>query len=95
MNKWLRFGRMYPHYILRLFRNGSGKYEEKTDCMVKNITTKVASGEYEDTYLNIPGRLQIDLLNYFRKEVHLYNRLSLNCILLKIFHIVFLKQDIV
>ena len=39
--------------------------------MVKNITTKVASGEYEDTYLNIPGRLQIDLLNYFRKEVQL------------------------
>ena len=39
--------------------------------MIKNSTTTVASGTYEDTYLDIPGRLQIDLLNYFRKEVQL------------------------
>jgi len=42
-----------------------------TDCNIKISTTTVASGTYEDTYLDIPGRLQIDLLNYFRKEVQL------------------------
>ncbi len=31
MNKWLRHGRMYPHYILRVFRKGFGVYEEKTE----------------------------------------------------------------
>jgi glycosyltransferase involved in cell wall biosynthesis len=31
MNKWLRHGRMYPHYILRLFRVGSGRYELRTE----------------------------------------------------------------
>ena len=39
-----------------------------TDCNIKISTTTVASGTYEDTYLDIPGRLQIDLLNYFRKR---------------------------
>ena len=31
MGRWLRHGRMYPHYILRLFRLGSGRYEERTE----------------------------------------------------------------
>jgi glycosyltransferase involved in cell wall biosynthesis len=31
MNRWLRHGRMYPHYILRLFRFGSGRYEMRTE----------------------------------------------------------------
>ena len=28
MNKWLKYGRMYPHYILRLFRKGFVRWEE-------------------------------------------------------------------
>jgi glycosyltransferase involved in cell wall biosynthesis len=31
MNRWLKHGRMYPHYILRLFRKGYARYEEKTE----------------------------------------------------------------
>lgn len=31
MGKWLRYGRMYPHFILRLFKNGFARYEEKTE----------------------------------------------------------------
>src|SRR5438552_7050007 len=31
MNRWLKHGRMYPHYILRLFKNGCARYEERTE----------------------------------------------------------------
>jgi glycosyltransferase involved in cell wall biosynthesis len=31
MNRWLKHGGLYPHYILRLFRRGAGRYEEKTE----------------------------------------------------------------
>src|SRR3990170_3952222 len=31
MNRWLKYGRMYPHYIIRLFRKGHGRYEEREE----------------------------------------------------------------
>jgi len=31
MGRWLRHGRMYPHYIVRLFKEGCARYEEKTE----------------------------------------------------------------
>jgi glycosyltransferase involved in cell wall biosynthesis len=31
MNRWLKHGGLYPHYILRAFRKGAGRYEEKTE----------------------------------------------------------------
>jgi glycosyltransferase involved in cell wall biosynthesis len=31
MNRWLKHGGIYPHHILRLFRKGSGSYENKTE----------------------------------------------------------------
>jgi hypothetical protein len=31
MNKWLKHGRIYPHYIARIFKKGYGRYEEKTE----------------------------------------------------------------
>lgn len=31
MNRWLKHGRMYPHYILRLFRKNCGRYEQRTE----------------------------------------------------------------
>ncbi len=31
MGVWLKHGRMYPHYILRLFKKGFARYEEKTE----------------------------------------------------------------
>jgi glycosyltransferase involved in cell wall biosynthesis len=31
MGRWLRHGRMYPHYIVRLFKKGGARYEERTE----------------------------------------------------------------
>ncbi len=31
MNRWLKHGGIYPHHILRLFRRGTARYEEKTE----------------------------------------------------------------
>ena len=31
MGRWLRHGRMYPHYIVRLFRKGRARYEMRTE----------------------------------------------------------------
>jgi len=31
MNRWLKHGGIYPHHILRLFRRGAARYEEKTE----------------------------------------------------------------
>ena len=65
------FIKMSRNKCIEKYSKQTKQYELKTDCMIKNSTTTVASGTYEDTYLDIPGRLQIDLLNYFRKEVQL------------------------
>ena len=40
-------------------------------CKVKHTVTKVASGTHEQIYAKIPGRVQLDLYNYFRKTVNL------------------------
>ena len=65
------FIKMSRNKCAEKFNRSTHEYEEKTDCTVKITSTTVASGTYDDMYLNIPGRLQIDLLNYFRKEVQL------------------------
>ena len=31
MNRWLKHGGIYPHHILRMFRRGLARYEEKTE----------------------------------------------------------------
>lgn len=31
MNRWLKHGGIYPHHILRMFRRGTARYEEKTE----------------------------------------------------------------
>lgn len=40
-------------------------------CEIKETSTTVASGTYELIYVKIPGRIQIDLYNYFRKNENL------------------------
>lgn len=40
-------------------------------CSIVKSTTKVASGTHKLTYMQIPGRIQIDLYNHFRKEFNL------------------------
>jgi glycosyltransferase involved in cell wall biosynthesis len=62
MNKWLRHGRMYPHYITRLFRKGKARYEEKTEeHMVVNGKTGYLKNDFlEDNRINT--------LDYFTKK---------------------------
>ena len=54
MGKWLKFGRMYPHYILRLFKKGYARYEEKTEehLLVTGKTEKLDNFFYEDNKKN-------------------------------------------
>ena len=54
MNKWLRYGRIYPHFILRLFRNGAGSYEEKTEehLVINGNCKKLKNDFYEKNEKN-------------------------------------------
>ena len=45
----------------------SGNYK----CKVKQKSMKLADGSHELEYVEIPGRVQIDLYNYFRRELNL------------------------
>ena len=62
MNKWLRHGRMYPHYITRLFRKGKARYEEKTEehLVVNGKTSYLKNDFLEDNRINT--------LNYLTKK---------------------------
>jgi len=40
-------------------------------CRVQNKTMKIASGTHELQFVKIPGRIQVDLYNYFRREINL------------------------
>jgi glycosyltransferase involved in cell wall biosynthesis len=48
MNKWIRFGGMYPHYIMRLFKKGFGRYEEREE---DHLIFKGNSSVFENFYL--------------------------------------------
>lgn len=54
MNRWLRHGRMYPHYILRLFRFGSGRYELRTEehLLLDGMAAYLESDFLEDNRKN-------------------------------------------
>jgi glycosyltransferase involved in cell wall biosynthesis len=54
MGRWLRWGRMYPHYILRLFRKGKARYEERTEehLVVDGATGRMANDFLEDNKKN-------------------------------------------
>ena len=47
-----------------------GRNKDEPDEIIESTTT-VASGTYELKYVKILGRIQIDLLNYFRKNENL------------------------
>jgi len=61
--------------FLKLSRNREkvcGKYNEKQRTYeIEQSSTTLASGTYNLEYIKIPGRLQVDLLNYFRREFQL------------------------
>jgi glycosyltransferase involved in cell wall biosynthesis len=54
MGRWLKHGRMYPHYIVRLFRKGKARYEERTEehLVVDGRTGQLASDFLEDNKKN-------------------------------------------
>ena len=56
-------------FLETMSRNKKEK-NAKHDMIIRSTTT-VASGTYELVYVKIPGRIQIDLLNYFRKNENL------------------------
>ena len=51
--------------FVQLSRNNNLK------CMKKKKSIRIASGTHELTYIDIDGIIQIDLYNYFRREVNL------------------------
>jgi len=55
MNRWLKHGGMYPHYILRVFKQGVGYYEDKTEehfVLSKGVAIKARNDFLEDNRLN-------------------------------------------
>lgn len=54
MGKWLKYGRMYPHFILRLFMKGKGRYEEKTEehIILEGKSKYLKENFYEDNKKN-------------------------------------------
>ena len=54
MNHWLKHGRIYPHYILRLFKKGYARYEERTEehLIVQGKTSYMKNDFLEDNRNN-------------------------------------------
>lgn len=47
MNRWLKHGGIYPHYILRMFRRGMARYEEKTEEHLVLASGKAIYAEHD------------------------------------------------
>lgn len=47
MNRWLKHGGIYPHHILRLFRRGMARYEEKTEEHLILTSGRAISAEHD------------------------------------------------
>jgi glycosyltransferase involved in cell wall biosynthesis len=54
MGRWLRHGRMYPHYIVRLFKFGYARYEERTQehLIVDGLIGYMNNDFFEDNRKN-------------------------------------------
>ena len=58
--------------FLMMSKNKPEKFNDRDkQCYVKNSVIKIASGTHDLKYVKINGRIQIDLYNYFRKDVNL------------------------
>src|SRR5260221_9676856 len=62
MNRWLRHGRMYPHYILRLFRRGRARYEERTE---EHLVLQGSAGYLRNDFLEDNRK---NTLDYFTEK---------------------------
>ena len=60
--------------FLQLSRNKGevcGKKNKHDELQIEESTLIIASGQHDLKFINMPGRLQIDLYNYFRREQNL------------------------
>ena len=62
MGRWLRHGRMYPHYIVRLFRKGHARYEERTE---EHLVVDGAIGYMKNDFLEDNRK---NTLDYFTEK---------------------------
>ena len=62
MGRWLRWGRMYPHHIVRLFRKGSARYEERTE---EHLIVDGATGAMKNDFLEDNKKNSLD---YFTEK---------------------------
>lgn len=62
MGRWLRHGRMYPHYIVRLFKKGHARYEEKTE---EHLIVDGAVGHMKADFLEDNRK---NFLDYFTEK---------------------------
>jgi DNA polymerase elongation subunit (family B) len=47
------------------------QHSSKSEYSIENTTVALASGEYDLKYFRMPGRLQIDMYTYFRRDYNL------------------------
>jgi glycosyltransferase involved in cell wall biosynthesis len=67
MNRWLRYGGMYPRFVLRAWRKGAGSFENKTEehfVLAHGTTVKTKNDFLEDNRIN-------DLRFWLRKHAEL------------------------
>jgi len=62
MGRWLRWGRIYPHYIVRLFRKGKARYEERTE---EHLIVDGPTGRMENDFLEDNKKNNLD---YFTEK---------------------------
>ena len=62
-------------FLMGLSRNRNelcGSYDKETNKLcIEETSIVIASGQHDLSYIKMPGRLQIDLYNYFRRSVNL------------------------
>ena len=63
-----------PSFLSLSKRSGEmcGKFDQETNRIeIENTKVLLASGEYDLKYYKMPGRLQIDMYTYFRRDFNL------------------------
>jgi glycosyltransferase involved in cell wall biosynthesis len=71
MNRWLRYGRMYPHYIIRLFRKNYGRYEEREEdhLILRGAVGIMKNDSLEDNRGNTLNNFMLKHLGTAESEV--------------------------
>ena len=57
--------------ISRTLEHVCGNRQKNGTYKVKESSISIASGTHETSYIRMPGRIQVDLYNYFRRGYNL------------------------